>query len=461
MSAANLYRPALVAIDDDPQSLALVSAALKRYDIEILTAEDPVAGLEIVRRRRPQMVLVDLMMPGMSGMEVLERIVEADPAIDVILMTAHYSTESAVEAIQKGACDYLNKPVSLDRLRERVERVLAEVERRRKAGRLDAELLDACRFEGIIGRSPLMLEAFARISRVAPHFRTALVTGATGAGKELVARALHHLSPVSAGPFTVCNCAAIPESLVESELFGHTRGSFTGATQDQAGMFEHAHGGVLFLDEIGELPLPAQAKLLRAVQNQEIQRVGSPALRKVNVRIVAATNRDLRSLAEEKLFREDLFFRLSMVEIKLPALAERKEDLPLLLRHFIDHFCGLYGKSIEGLTRRAEAVLARYSWPGNVRELENTIGYACMMAESGRIDVADLPDNFQREFPADAAGLELVSVDEIQRIHARRVVDYYGGDKLRAAEVLGVSRATLYRLLGPRAETTSAGESQS
>jgi transcriptional regulator with PAS, ATPase and Fis domain len=259
----------------------------------------------------------------------------------------------------------------------------------------------------------------------------------------------------------VCNCAAIPENLVESELFGHTRGSFTGATHDQAGIFEHAHGGVLFLDEIGELPLPAQAKLLRAVQNQEIQRLGSPALRKVNVRIVAATNHDLRMLVEEKRFREDLFFRLSMVEIKLPPLAARKEDLPLLVHHFVDHFSGVYGKNIEGLTRRAEALLVRYHWPGNVRELENAIGYACMMAESPQIDVADLPDNFHRELPADAAGIELVSVEEIQRIHARKVLEYFEGNKLRAAEVLGVSRATLYRLLSPRAETTAAGESQS
>ena len=453
-------RPVVLAIDDDPQSLALITAALKHFDIDILTTEDPGKGLELVRQQRPQIVLVDLMMPNISGMEVLERIVETDPAIDVIMMTAYYSTESAVEAIHKGACDYLNKPIAIERLRERVARLLEEVTRRRKASRLDGELLNACRFEGIIGRSPLMLEAFARISRVAPHFRTALITGATGSGKELVARALHRLSPVAAGPFRVCNCAAIPENLVESELFGHTRGAFTGATHDQAGMFEHAHGGVLFLDEIGELPPPAQAKLLRAVQNQEIQRVGSPIVHKMNVRIVAATNRGLRADGEGKQFREDLYFRLSMVEIKLPPLADRREDLPLLARHFVDHFAGLYGKSIEGLTRRAEAVFARYPWPGNVRELENALGYACMMTDSNRIDVADLPDHFQREFPPEAEGLPLVSVDEIQRIHARRVVDYYGGDKQRAAEVLGVSRATLYRLLGPRAETATGGESQ-
>jgi len=455
----NPPRLSLLAIDDDPQSLALIQAALKRFDIEVLTAEDPAAGLELVRRKRPRIVLLDLMLPGVTGMEVLEVIVKIDPSIDVILMTAYYSTESAVEAIQKGACDYLNKPLDIDRLRARVERLIAEAERRSKASRLDAELLEAFWFEGIIGRSPLMLEAFARINRVAPHFRTALVTGATGTGKEMVARALHHLSPVAAGPFTVCNCAAIPESLVESELFGHTRGSFTGATQDQAGVFEHANGGVLFLDEIGELPLPAQAKLLRAVQNQEIQRVGSPGLRKVNVRIVAATNQDLRAAVDEKRFREDLFFRLSMVEIKLPALTARMEDLPLLLHHFVDHFSGVYGKPISGLTRRAEALLVRHHWPGNVRELENAIGYACMMAESAEIDVADLPDNFQREPTADAAGIDLVSIEEIQRLHARRVLQYFDGDKLRTAEVLGVSRATLYRLLSPRAETTAAGES--
>ncbi|HTQ58469.1 MAG TPA: sigma-54 dependent transcriptional regulator [Bryobacteraceae bacterium] len=457
----NLPRLSLIAIDDDPQSLALIKAALKRFDIDVHTAEDPAVGLEMVRRNRPRIVLVDLMMPGLSGMEVLERIVADDPSIDVILMTAYYSTESAVEAIQKGACDYLNKPLDIERLRARVERLLAEAERRQKASRLDAELMEACRFEGIIGRSPLMLEAFARISRVAPHFRTALVTGATGTGKEMVARALYRLSPAVSGPFVVCNCAAIPENLVESELFGHTRGSFTGATHDQAGVFEHASGGVLFLDEIGELPLAAQAKLLRAVQNQEIQRLGSPGLRKVNVRIVAATNCDLRALVEEKRFREDLFFRLAMVEIKLPPLAARKEDLPLLLRHFVDHFSGVYGKPVDGLTRRAEAVLVRYHWPGNVRELENAIGYACMMAETGEIDVADLPDNFQKETSADSAGIDLVSVEEIQRIHARKVLEYFGGNKLRTAEVLGVSRATLYRLLGPRTETTAAGESQS
>jgi DNA-binding NtrC family response regulator len=438
----------LLAIDDDPQALALVAAALKREEIEIITEEDPVAGIEIVRARRPQIVLVDLIMPQLTGLEVLDKVLEIDPAAEVILMTAHYSTESAVEAIRKGACDYLNKPLPLDRLRDRVHGLISEAHRREKANRLDEQLLEACRFEGIIGRSPLMIDVFARITRVAPHFRTILISGPSGTGKELTAHALHRLSPVASGPFAVCNCAAIPENLVESELFGHVKGSFTGATSDKAGVFEAANGGVLFLDEIGETSLATQAKLLRAVQNQEIQRVGSTTARKVNVRIVAATNRDLRAMVKEKTFREDLFFRVAMVEIKLPSLAERKEDLPLLLRYFVERFAQSYGKPIDGFTHRAETVLARYAWPGNIRELENAIGYACMMTDSNRIDVADLPDYLRGEPLADPTGrVELVSIDEIQRLHARRVLDYLDGDKARAAEVLGVSRATLYRLL--------------
>ena len=293
----------------------MVSAALEQEGVEILTADDPEQGLKIVREEQPQIVLLDLMMPKMSGMEVLERIIDEDPSIDVILMTAHYSTESAVEAIQKGACDYLNKPLLIERLEERVGRLIADARARRKADALEDELLEAHCFQGMIGRSPLMREVFARVRRIAPHFRTALLTGQTGTGKELVARALHELSPVAKGRFVVCNCAALAENLVESELFGYVRGAFTGANQDKTGMFEHAQGGTLLLDEIGEMPPPVQAKLLRAVQEKEVQRLGSPIIRKVNVRIVAATNRDLRSSLGEKHFREDLFYRLSMVEI--------------------------------------------------------------------------------------------------------------------------------------------------
>ena len=443
----------ILAIDDDRQSLNLVSAALEQEGVEILTADDPEHGLKIVREEHPQIVLLDLMMPKMSGMEVLERIVDEDPSIDVLLMTAHYSTESAVEAIQKGACDYLNKPISIERLEERVGRLIADVRARRKADALENELLEAHCFQGMIGRSPLMREVFARVRRIAPHFRTALLTGQTGTGKELVARALHELSPVAKGRFVVCNCAALAENLVESELFGYVRGAFTGANQDKTGLFEHAQGGTLLLDEIGEMPLPLQAKLLRAVQEQEVQRLGSPMVRKINVRIVAATNRDLRSSLGEKQFREDLFYRLSMVEIKLPALADRREDLPLLLRHFVERFAAQYGKPIDGLTRRAEMVLNRHQWPGNVREVENVIGYAAMMTQSSKIDVHDLPELVVKAAPGGGPDdpYPMVCIEEIQRLHARRVLEKVGGDKVMAAQILKVSRATLYRLLAERA----------
>jgi DNA-binding NtrC family response regulator len=439
----------LLAVDDQLQSLELVSAALDHLDgLQILTETDPGQALELVRKRRPHIVLVDLMMPKMSGMEVLERIVEFDPGTEIILMTAHYSTESAVEAIQKGACDYLNKPIDIEKLRSRVGQLIANIRKRQRVWQLDRELLEVYRFHGMVGRSPLMLDVFANVTRVAPHFSTVLVTGATGTGKELVSRAFHELSPNSSGPFVVCNCSAIVETLFESELFGHVRGAFTGAVQDKVGLLEFASGGTLFLDEIGEMPRSLQAKLLRVLQNRELQRVGSPAPRKVNVRVVAATNRDLRALSATKEFREDLYYRLSMVEIKVPRLAERKEDLPLLERDLIERFASQYGKPVRGLTRRAQTLLSRYPWPGNVRELENVWGHGCMMAQGDAIDVRDLPEYLWSQPPQ--ALLEeqgLISLDQMQHRHAKFVMEHVGGNKVQAAEILGISRATLYRLI--------------
>ncbi len=401
----------------------------------------------MVLRKRPQIVLLDLVMPNVNGMELLERIVEADPGIDVILMTAHYSTESAVEAIQKGACDYLNKPFTVEQLRERVGRLVADARQRGRSLQLERELLEAYRFEGIVGRSPLMLDVFSRIGRVSPHFRTVLVTGSTGTGKELVARALHQRSPASSGPLVVCNCSAVVETLFESELFGHVKGAFTGATQDKMGLFEAAHTGSLFLDEIGDMPLATQAKLLRVLQNQEVQRVGSLGTRKVDVRVIAATNRNLSSMVAAKEFREDLYYRLAMVEIKVPSLADRKEDLPLLVRHFVDRFAAEYKKPIRGLTRRAQTLLSRYSWPGNVRELENVIGNACMMVQGEVLDVQALPEQFRQQAVALEDDGALLPLEEVERRHVRQVLAHLGGNKVRAAEVLGISRATLYRIL--------------
>ena len=364
-------RPALtvLVIDDNPGSLELLSSALARPELEVITASDPEEGLELVHSRHPQIVITDLVMPGMTGLEVLDRIMEFDPSTDVILMTAHYSSESAVEAIKKGASDYLNKPVSIADLRERIGKVAENARKRQRALQLEDELLASAEFEGIVGNSPMMWEMFSRIRRVAPHYRSVLVTGQTGTGKDLVAQALHKLSPVSRGRYVVLNCSAVVETLFESELFGHVRGSFTGATHDKPGLFEHAHGGTLFLDEIGDMPLATQAKLLRVLQNQEVLRVGSLTPHKVDVRVVAATNRELRAEIAAKRFREDLYYRLSMVEIQVPRLDERKEDLPLLQRHLVAKFAAQYGKEIRGLTHRAQILLSLHSWPGNVREL--------------------------------------------------------------------------------------------
>jgi transcriptional regulator with PAS, ATPase and Fis domain len=321
--------------------------------------------------------------------------------------------------------------------------------------KLEGELISSFKFQGMVARSPWMLDLFSKMRRIAPHFRTVLVTGPSGTGKELVARALHNMSPAASQTFVVCNCAGVPESLAESEWFGYVKGAFTGANQDRMGLFEHANGGTIFLDEIGEMPLNLQAKLLRVLQSHEIQRVGSPVARKLDVRVIAATNRDLKQEVREKRFREDLFYRLSVVEMKLPSLAERKEDLPLLQRHFVEKFAAEYNKQISGISRRAQNLLSRYHWPGNIRELENVIGNACMMSDGPMIDICHLPPELS-EPEAAGADSPFLSLADVERNHVRRVMEMVGGNKLRAAEILGISRSTLYNLLGSEASESKA-----
>jgi len=438
----------VVAIDDDQQHLKFIATVLAQENVVVSTSVDAQEGLELVQKEHPHLVLVDLVMPGMSGMEILERIIKSDPATEVVMLTGEYSTESAVEAIQKGASDYLTKPVDVEKLQQRVESLLQEMRKRQRCLELENELLENSKFAAMVGHSAAMLEVFHRIRRVAPHFRTVLITGETGVGKELAAQALHRLSPVASGPFVTCNCSAVVETLAESELFGHVRGAFTGAVQDRIGLFEAANGGTVLLDEVGELSPPLQAKLLRVLQNQEIQRVGSPVTRRVDVRVIAATHRNLPSMVKDQSFREDLFYRLSIVQIKLPALAQRKEDLPLLERYFVKRFAQQYEKPVGGITRRAQALLARHSWPGNVRELENVLGSACMMTEGETIDVGDLPEYIRERHSSEAQPEEpLATLEQMERTHVLRVLGSVSGNKVRAAELLGVSRAKLYRIL--------------
>lgn len=448
----------LLAIDDDPQNLASITEALASEGLETLTANNAEAGFELFLQARPRTVVLNLDPSEATGMGLLERMVRADPGVNVILISEHYSADSAVEAIRKGACDYLTRPIDFRRLRHRIASFLADAEIRSKTLTLDQKLLQACRFEGIVSRSPLMLDVFSKIRRVAPHFRTALITGATGTGKELVARALHTLSPALADRFVVCNCSALVESLVESELFGYVKGAFTGAIQDKAGLFESADGGVIFLDEIGELLPGAQAKLLRVLQDHKVRRVGSTVPREVDLRVIAATNRDLRSMVREGKFREDLYYRLAVVEIALPVLANRREDLPLLQRHFVEKFAKEYEKPIAGLTRRAQSRMATYPWPGNIRELESVIGTACMMADGKFLDINDLPNRIQSQSSDQSLTDEtFFSLEEMQRRHVIRVLERVGGNKARAAEILGIGRATIYQLLS-RMKVEKRGE---
>jgi DNA-binding NtrC family response regulator len=442
-------RARVLIIDDDAGSREVLRDIIGGGEFEVWSAASPAEGLDTVASVRPQLVFLDLMLPGVAGMQMLDSILAIDPTIDVILITGHYSTDSAVEAIQKGACDYVTKPVDVGRILTRLERWLEARNARRRAAEIESEMLWASQTAGIVGRSPQMLEVFSKIQRVAPHFQSALITGETGTGKELAGRALHRLSPFGQGNFVACNCAAVVETLFESELFGHVRGAFTGAVQDKQGLIESAQSGTLFLDEIGEMSLAMQAKLLRVLQNRQVQRLGSTSSRFVDVRFVAATHRDLRKMVQQGTFREDLYYRLSMVQIALPRLADRLEDLPLLVRHFLDTFSERYAKPRLELSRRAQTALMKHSWPGNVRELENVLGYAAMVCQSASVDVEDLPEwfNHREHSAADRPAAEMLSLAELETRHVKYVLNRVGGNRVRAAEILGISRATLYRLL--------------
>jgi DNA-binding NtrC family response regulator len=379
-------------------------------------------------------------------MDLLARIAAFDQGVEVILLSGEYSPSLAIEAIQKGAAEFLVKPVDVSELRARVARALKSADKKRRTSELDARLRASFSFHGMVGRSPRMLDVFNKITRIAPHFTTVLLTGQSGTGKELVARALHDLSPLSKGPFVACNCAALPEPLAESQFFGFRKGTFTGAFQDTPGLFERADQGTIFLDEISEMSVGMQAKLLRVLQSHEVQRLGSPDSRKLNLRVIAASNRDLNVEVSEGRFREDLFYRLSAVQLRLPPLSERKEDLPLLERHFLEKYARQYGRIFTGISRRAQEMLARYDWPGNIRELENVIAGACILSEGPVLDVEDFPSTLIAS-PVSSTTPKFIPLRELEKKYAREVLEAFSGNKQKAAEILGISRSTLYNIL--------------
>src|SRR5918999_298158 len=451
-------RPRLLVVDDDRAILTLIGTIALAEGFDVATTVSGEDAMKQIRHRPVDLVLLDLRMPGVTGLDVLRAVREISPRVKVVLMTGYGTIDTAVEAVKLGAMDYLTKPFDLPRLRQLLASVREEAEQRRAVLAMEGELAQRLEFCGMVGRGPAIQEVFGMIRRLAPHVRTVLVTGETGTGKELVARALHKLGPRSTKRFITVNCSAVVETLFESELFGHVRGAFTGATENKAGLFEVADGGTLFLDEVGELPPAVQAKLLRVLEEGEVQRVGSLEPRKVDVRVIAATNRDLRAEVGAGRFRNDLYYRLNIVEIALPPLRDRREDIPYLTAAFVRNFSQRFSKPLVGLTPGAERLLGEGLWAGKVRQLRNVIERACILAEGDFVTEGDLAGSMHEQQmrpvrpaapsgPVEAAPRDPAPLMDVERDHIVRTLQQVRGNKAVAARLLGVSRRAFYRQL--------------
>lgn len=447
----------ILVVDDERSMRDFITILLRKHGHIVDTAEDGESAFVLLAEREYDLVLTDLKMPGAGGLEVLAAVKRREPSTQVILMTAYASTDTALRAMKDGARDYITKPFKVDELLVQIDKAL-DVRRLEKENfYLRAELAGRTRLDNIVGRSPSIRKTLDMVLRVAPTRTTVLVTGESGTGKELVARALHQQSERAAGPFIPVNCGAIPESLIESELFGHVRGAFTGAVGDKKGLFAAAHGGTIFLDEIGELPMSMQVKLLRVLQERRIKRVGESSETEVDCRMVAATNRDLKLMVQKGEFREDLYYRLNVIQITIPALRERRDDVPLLVQHFIEKFCSDLGKTIRGVNRDAMDLLLHYPYDGNVRELENIVERAVTLESSDMISVESLPHHMQKgndlvllandfEIPEEGVKLDEI-VENLERNLMTKALKRSNGIRKEAARILGISfRSMRYRL---------------
>ena len=440
----------VLVIDDHQAEAEAAAEALKRIGCRCRTATSGAEGLEIIRQGGLDLVLTDLIMHDVSGMQIVEETKRHWPDVEVLVFTGHGSVDTAVEAMQKGAMTYLEKPLNIEVLRTHVMKAAEKQRVVRDHAALQRQMDKRYGFEGIIGQSRAMQRIFDILGQISATNATVLIEGESGTGKELIARALHNNSPRRARPFVALNCAALSEGILESELFGHEKGAFTGADQQRHGRFEYAQHGTLFLDEVGDMPMTTQIKLLRVLEEREIFRVGSNTPIKVDVRIVAATNQNLEALVREKRFREDLYFRLNVVRLHLPPLRERPDDIPLLIDAFLQEFNNAHGKNITGVKPDALEVLYRYPWPGNVRELKNCIESMVVIGRADVLALADVPPHISATPPASAPEPAIaagMSLDEVEKLLIERTLERTDGNREEAARILKIGERTLYRKL--------------
>ncbi|HET7543274.1 MAG TPA: sigma-54 dependent transcriptional regulator [Polyangiaceae bacterium] len=442
----------VLIVDDDTSMCELLAEGLVQHGYEASFRASAPEALTLLAEREFDVVLTDINMRDMSGLELCQKATEMHPDLPVIVITAFGSMETAVQAIRAGAYDFITKPFDIDVVAIAIERAVKHGVLTREVQRLQRAVDESRRFDELLGASPAMKEVYDLLERVGESESTVLVSGESGTGKELVARALHRRSKRSAGPFVAINCAAMPEQLLESELFGHTKGAFTDARSARPGLFVQAKGGTIFLDEIGDMPIGLQPKLLRALQERTVRPVGGDTETPIDVRVVAASNRDLETAIEERKFREDLYYRINVIHVELPPLRARGADVILLATHYLQHFATQSGKDVRSLDAEAAEKLSAYAWPGNVRELANCMERAVALTRNESIGVADLPEKIRsyrtsHVLVAATDPTELVPMEEVEKRYILRVLEAVGGNKTLAAQVLGLDRKTLYRKL--------------
>jgi two-component system response regulator HydG len=445
----------VLVVDDDSAHRTMLKTLIGGWGFTVSEADDGSTAVEKIKETAFDLVLMDVRMVKVSGLEALETIKALNPAIPVIIMTAYSSVETAVKALKQGAHDYLTKPLDFDKLRLTIERAMEHTRLKEENRLLRQTLGQQFDSQNIIGKSPAMLKLLETVSQVAPSEATVLISGESGTGKELIAGAIHFNSLRKDGPFVKINCAAITETLLESELFGHEKGAFTGADRRKEGRFSQAHGGTLLLDEVSEMSLMMQVKLLRALQEREFNRVGGEVTIQVDVRVIAATNKDLMEQINDGAFREDLYYRLNVVELEVPPLSHRKEDIPLLAQHFLETFAAKNRKAIKGFTPKAMDNLIRYDWPGNVRELMNAVERGVVLARTDYLDVTDFSfmQNSMLQTDQDSADSAALSekgdvpLEEIEKAAIINTLQAAGGNKSEAARRLGITRKTLHKKL--------------